>query len=52
MDALLSPALGTVVWASVSFLVVLYLLKKMAWGPILEGLKAREEEIAGALNAA
>ena len=52
MDALLSPAFGTVVWASVSFLVVLFLLKKMAWGPILQGLKDREEEIQGALDSA
>ena len=52
MDALLSPAFGTVVWASISFLVVLFLLKKMAWGPILQGLKDREEEIQGALNSA
>jgi F-type H+-transporting ATPase subunit b len=52
MDALLTPAFGSVVWATVSFLVVLFLLRKMAWGPILQGLKDREEEIEGALNAA
>lgn len=52
MDALLNPAFGSVVWATVSFLVVLLLLRKMAWGPILQGLKDREEEIEGALNAA
>lgn len=52
MDALLNPAFGTIIWSSISFLVVLYLLKRMAWGPILEGLKDREEEIDGALNAA
>lgn len=52
MDALLNPAFGSVVWATVSFLVVLFLLRKMAWGPILQGLKDREEEIEGALNAA
>ena len=52
MDALLNPAFGTVVWASISFLVVLFLLKKMAWGPILQGLKDREEEIQGALDSA
>jgi len=52
MDALLNPAFGSVVWATVSFLVVLLLLRKMAWGPILQGLKDREEEIQGALNAA
>jgi F-type H+-transporting ATPase subunit b len=52
MDALLNPAFGTIIWSSISFLVVLFLLKRMAWGPILEGLKDREEEIDGALNAA
>ena len=52
MDALLNPAFGSVVWATVSFLVVLFLLRKMAWDPILQGLKDREEEIEGALNAA
>jgi len=52
MDALLNPAFGSVVWATVSFLVVLFLLRKMAWGPILQGLKDREEEIQGALDSA
>ena len=52
MDALLNPAFGSVVWATVSFWVVLLLLRKMAWGPILHGLKDREEDIEGALNAA
>ena len=52
MDALLTPDFGTVVWSSISFLVVLFLLKKMAWGPILQGLKDREEEIQGALDSA
>lgn len=52
MDALLSPALGTIVWASIAFIIVLLLLRKMAWGPILQGLKDREESIAGSLNEA
>ena len=52
MDALLTPALGTVVWATVAFLVVMFLLRKMAWGPILSALKDREESIANALNEA
>jgi hypothetical protein len=50
MDALLSPALGTIIWASIAFIIVLILLRKMAWGPILKGLKEREESIAGSLN--
>jgi F-type H+-transporting ATPase subunit b len=31
---------------------VLILMRRMAWGPILQGLKEREEEIDGALNKA
>ena len=52
MDALLTPAFGTVVWSTIAFLVVLFLLRKMAWGPILPALKEREESIASALNEA
>jgi len=50
MEALLTPAFGTVVWATIAFLVVMFLLRKMAWGPILTALKEREESIAGALS--
>lgn len=52
MGALLTPALGTVIWASIAFLVVLFVLKRFAWGPILAALDEREQSIAGALNEA
>jgi F-type H+-transporting ATPase subunit b len=52
MGALLTPALGTVVWASIAFLVVLFILRRFAWGPILTALNDREQSIAGALNEA
>ena len=52
MEALLNTALGTVLWSTISFLVVLVLMRRLAWGPILQGLKDREEEIDGALNKA
>ena len=52
MGALLTPAFGTVFWASIAFLVVLMLLRKFAWGPILQALSDREETIAGALDEA
>ncbi len=52
MGALLTPALGTVVWASIAFLVVLFVLRRFAWGPILAALDEREQSIAGALNEA
>ena len=31
MEALLTPAFGTVVWSTIAFLVVMFLLRKMAW---------------------
>lgn len=52
MDALLTPALGTLVWATIAFLAVLFLLKRFAWGPILGALNDREQRINEALGAA
>jgi F-type H+-transporting ATPase subunit b len=52
MEGLLSVSVGTVFWASISFIIVLLLLKKLAWGPIIASLKEREEGIANALNEA
>ena len=52
MGALLTPAFGTVFWASIAFLVVLMLLRRFAWGPILQALSEREDTIAGALDEA
>jgi F-type H+-transporting ATPase subunit b len=49
---MLSVSIGTVAWASIAFLLVLVLLKKFAWGPVLSSLKEREESIANALQAA
>ena len=52
MEGLLSVSIGTVFWASLAFIIVLVLLKKMAWGPIMQTLKEREEGIANALRQA
>jgi F-type H+-transporting ATPase subunit b len=49
---LLSVSAGTVFWATVSFIIVLVILKKFAWRPILDGLRSREESIENALNEA
>jgi F-type H+-transporting ATPase subunit b len=43
---------GLVFWSAVSFAVVLLILRKKAWGPILEGLEKRERTIADAIAAA
>ena len=49
---LITPGIGLIFWTTLSFLIVLFLLKKMAWKPILTALKEREESITEALKAA
>src|SRR6185436_13934237 len=49
---LVTPDIGLLFWMLVSFGIVLFLLKKYAWKPILSSLKEREESIAEALNTA
>lgn len=39
-------------WSLISFLIFLFLLKKIAWGPMIEGLDKRESNIRGALEDA
>jgi F-type H+-transporting ATPase subunit b len=43
---------GNIVWTLVVFLLVVFVLGKFAWGPILAGLKAREDFIHDALAKA
>ena len=52
MGALLTPAAGVVIWTTIAFLTVLFILRKFAWKPILKGLKDREESVDNALSAA
>jgi F-type H+-transporting ATPase subunit b len=49
---LVKPDFGLVFWMTVSFLIVVFLMRKFAWGPILTMLKERESSIEEALNAA
>ena len=51
MDLLL-PHTGTIIWMTIVFLIVFWILKKFAWKPILNALKMREESIDSALKAA
>lgn len=46
---LVTPEPGLLIWASVSFILLLILLKKFAWGPIMLALKTREEMIEAAI---
>lgn len=50
--SLLTPHLGFFVWTIVAFVVVLFLLKKFAWKPILKSLNERESNIANSIAAA
>jgi F-type H+-transporting ATPase subunit b len=43
---------GLIVWTWVVFLVLLFVLRKWAWGPILGALEAREKRIQDALDGA
>ena len=49
---LVTPDIGLLFWMLVSFSLVLFLLKKFAWKPILNSLKERENSISEALNSA
>lgn len=49
---MLNPDIGLVFWTGISFLIVLFLLAKFAWKPILGAVKQREENIENALLAA
>ncbi len=49
---LLIPSEGLIFWQLIGFLVLLFLLSKYAWKPILASLEERENSITEALEAA
>jgi F-type H+-transporting ATPase subunit b len=49
---LIQPGLGLIFWMIVSFSLVLWVLGRYAWRPIMRMLKEREEAIDGALHEA
>jgi len=49
---LLTPDIGLVAWATISFLLLLIVLKKFAWKPIVETLDERNTSIENALAEA
>jgi F-type H+-transporting ATPase subunit b len=49
---LITPGLGLIFWSALGFLIVLYILSKYAWKPILGALDEREKSIEEALKAA
>ncbi|NLL29027.1 MAG: F0F1 ATP synthase subunit B [Bacteroidales bacterium] len=49
---LTTPGLGLVFWTTIVFLLLVFLLSKFAWKPIVSAIKKRNEAIDDALNAA
>ncbi|MBN1199129.1 MAG: F0F1 ATP synthase subunit B [Bacteroidales bacterium] len=49
---LITPGLGLIFWMTLPFLILLLILRKFAWNPILKALKDRETSIYDALHAA
>ena len=49
---LVTPAIGLIVWTTLTFLILLFLLGKFAWKPILKAVKDRESSISDALKSA
>jgi F-type H+-transporting ATPase subunit b len=51
-DNLFAGDLGNAIWTAVIFVVLLVVLKKLAWGPLLDGLQQREKFIRESLERA
>jgi F-type H+-transporting ATPase subunit b len=51
-SSLASPAIGTVFWTTLIFLLFFLVLSKFAWKPILNAVKSRDEIIKSSLEAA
>ncbi|RYG15642.1 MAG: ATP synthase F0 subunit B [Chitinophagaceae bacterium] len=49
---LFSPSIGLIVWSSIVFLTLLFILAKFAWKPVMAAIKEREQFIDDALNKA
>lgn len=49
---LVTPDIGLIFWSTLFFLILLFVLGKFAWPAILSAIKARNESIRNALDAA
>jgi len=50
--SLINPGFGLIIWMTIALLIVLFVLKKYAWKPIMNALKEREGSIEDSLRAA
>ena len=49
---LVTPAIGLIFWTTIVFILLVILLKKFAWKPILTAVNNRNESIEKALQTA
>ena len=49
---LLTPEFGLLIWTLLAFLIVFFILKKLAWPAIIKGLRDRENSITDSLATA
>ncbi len=52
LASLIEPAVGLIFWTTLTFILLLVLLGKFAWKPILNAIKTREKGIEDALASA
>ena len=52
LASLIEPAIGLIFWTTITFVLLLVLLGKFAWKPILAAIKTREKGIEDALSSA
>lgn len=49
---LITPAVGTIIWTTIVFVILLIILRAFAWKPILSAVKERQKSIEDSLNEA
>jgi len=47
---LVTPSIGLVFWTTIAFLILIFVLGKFAWKPIMQALAEREQSIEDALS--
>lgn len=51
-SALITPEIGLIFWTLVTFLTLLFVLSRFAWGPIIKAMNAREDGIKSEIDNA
>jgi F-type H+-transporting ATPase subunit b len=52
INPLVLPDPGILIWATISFLILLLVLKKFAWKPIMKAIDEREQNITDSISLA